>query len=87
MEGIRILKQNIHPCLMFSFFVDFSIVKSVPRSDSTFLFRYIRFWNTLTGQPMQSIDTGSQVGRHLVTFLVLWKLITLMFSGLQPGLV
>ena len=23
--------------------------------------RYIRFWNTLTGQPMQSIDTGSQV--------------------------
>ena len=25
--------------------------------------RYIRFWNTLTGQPMQSIDTGSQVRR------------------------
>jgi len=23
--------------------------------------RYIRFWNTLTGQPMQSVDTGSQV--------------------------
>lgn len=23
--------------------------------------RHIRFWNTLTGQPMQSIDTGSQV--------------------------
>jgi len=23
--------------------------------------RYIRVWNTLTGQPMQSIDTGSQV--------------------------
>jgi WD40 repeat protein len=23
--------------------------------------RCIRFWNTLTGQPMQSIDTGSQV--------------------------
>ena len=36
---------------------------------------------------MQSIDTGSQVGRHFVTFLVLLKLITLMFSGLQPGLV
>ena len=26
--------------------------------------RYIRFWNTLTGQPMQSIDTGSQVMRQ-----------------------
>ena len=26
--------------------------------------RYIRFWNTLTGQPMQSIDTGSQVRTH-----------------------
>ena len=26
--------------------------------------RYIRFWNTLTGQPMQSIDTGSQVRRE-----------------------
>lgn len=23
--------------------------------------RCIRFWNTLTGQPMQSVDTGSQV--------------------------
>jgi len=23
--------------------------------------RYIRFWNTLTGQPMQAVDTGSQV--------------------------
>ncbi|PSN55134.1 Fizzy-related protein [Blattella germanica] len=23
--------------------------------------RYIRFWNTLTGQPVQAIDTGSQV--------------------------
>ena len=23
--------------------------------------RCIRFWNTLTGQPMQCIDTGSQV--------------------------
>jgi len=23
--------------------------------------RYIRFWNTLTAQPMQSVDTGSQV--------------------------
>ena len=29
--------------------------------------RCIRFWNTLTGQPMQSIDTGSQV--HLQFFL------------------
>lgn len=24
--------------------------------------RCIRFWNTLTGQPMQCVDTGSQVG-------------------------
>lgn len=23
--------------------------------------RCIRFWNTLTGQPMQCVDTGSQV--------------------------
>ena len=23
--------------------------------------RYIRFWNTLTGQPLQCVDTGSQV--------------------------
>lgn len=26
-----------------------------------FITRSIRFWNTLTGQPMQCVDTGSQV--------------------------
>ena len=25
------------------------------------VFRCIRFWNTLTGQPLQCVDTGSQV--------------------------
>ncbi|VDM51817.1 unnamed protein product [Angiostrongylus costaricensis] len=33
--------------------------------------RHLRFWNTLTGQPMQAIDTGSQV--------IIWK-----YPSLQP---
>ena len=31
--------------------------------------RCIRFWNTLTGQPMQSIDTGSQVIIYNITII------------------
>lgn len=44
--------------------------------------RCIRFWNTLTGQPLQCIDTGSQVcnlawskhANELVTELSFWGL-------------
>lgn len=32
--------------------------------------RCIRFWNTLTGQPMQSVDTGSQVGFSTCLFRI-----------------
>ena len=35
--------------------------------------RTIRFWNTLTGHPLQSIDTGSQVRRKNT-----WALITVI---------
>lgn len=52
--------------------------------------RCIRFWNTLTGQPMQCIDTGSQVcnlawSKHsseLVRILVTFSLFVLMYGFL-----
>lgn len=37
-------------------FDHFSLIKTGGTAD-----RCIRFWNTLTGQPMQCVDTGSQV--------------------------
>lgn len=30
--------------------------------------RCIRFWNTLTGQPMQSVDTGKKIKKSFCTF-------------------
>jgi len=54
--------------------------------------RCIRFWNTLTGQPLQSVDTGSQVcnlawskhSNELVSTLLLCTLLlsTLLLSTL-----
>ena len=51
--------------------------------------RCIRFWNTLTGQPMQCVDTGSQVcnlawSKHsseLVRFLHIRVVFSLVFSA------
>ena len=43
-----------------------------------------RFWNTLTGQPMQSVDTGSQVEffehPHLATIQSLTQVCNLAWS-------
>ena len=36
--------------------------------------RCIRFWNTLTAQPMQCVDTGSQVGFIFLHYLSVLKI-------------